>query len=167
VKRPARDWAPDRLTARALERLIATEATVATAESLTGGLLAAAITSVPGASAAYRGGVIAYATDVKHHMLDVPDDLLQAHGAVSAETAEAMAVGVRMGLGGTYGLATTGVAGPDLQEGKPVGLVYVAVAGPRGNRTSSHRFAGERTAVRASAVEAVLNLLLSELSRSS
>ncbi len=155
-----------RLAARALDQLAATQATLATAESLTGGLLAAIITSVPGASGCYRGGIVAYATDVKHRLLDVPDEVLQAHGAVSAETAEAMAAGARDGLDSTYGLATTGVAGPDLQEGKPVGLVYVAVAGPRGNSSGRHDFAGSRAVVRADAAGAVLSLLLSELGRS-
>jgi PncC family amidohydrolase len=155
--------AHDRLAARVLTLLVAADATLATAESLTGGLLAATITSVPRASACYRGGIIAYATDLKHRLLNVPDDLLQAHGAVAAETAGAMALGVREGLASTYGVATTGVAGPDPQEGKPVGLVYVAVAGPRGIHTSAHRFGGERAAVRTSAVGAVLDLLLSEL----
>jgi nicotinamide-nucleotide amidase len=167
VIHPEPESATDRLAVLVLERLVATDATLATAESLTGGLLAATITSVPGASACYRGGIIAYATDVKHHLLDVPDDLLQAHGAVSAESAEAMAAGARVRLGCTYGMATTGVAGPDPQEGKPIGVVYVAVAGPQGNRTSLHRFPGERSRVRASAVRAVLNLLLSELAQPS
>jgi nicotinamide-nucleotide amidase len=151
------------LAARVLARLVDANATLATAESLTGGLLAATITSVPGASVCYRGGVVAYATDVKQGLLDVPADVLHAHGAVSAETAAAMAAGVRKGLEGTYGAATTGVAGPDAQEGKPIGLVHLAVAGPGGNSTRVHRFAGERAAVRTAAVDAVLNLLLSEL----
>jgi nicotinamide-nucleotide amidase len=149
-----------------LDQLAATQATLATAESLTGGLLAATITSVPGASGCYRGGIVAYATDVKHRLLDVPEDVLQLHGAVSAETAEAMAAGAREGLDGTYGLATTGVAGPDPHEGKPVGLVYVAVAGPLGNSSGRHHFTGKRAVVRADAVAAVLSLLLSEHGRS-
>jgi nicotinamide-nucleotide amidase len=155
-----------RLAAQALDQLAAAHATLATAESLTGGLLAATITSVPGASVSYLGGVVAYATDVKHRLLDVPEEVLQAHGAVSAEAAEAMAAGAREGLGSTYGLATTGVAGPDLQEDKPVGLVYVALAGPEGNSSGRHGFHGERAVVRADAVGAVLRLLLSELGRS-
>jgi nicotinamide-nucleotide amidase len=155
-----------RLAARVLDQLAATQATLATAESLTGGLLAATITSVPGASGCYRGGIVAYATDVKHRLLDVPEEVLHAHGAVSAETAEAMAAGARERLDSTYGLATTGVAGPDPQEGKPVGLVYVAVAGPRGNSSGRHHFTGKRAVVRADAVAAVLNLLLSEHGRS-
>jgi nicotinamide-nucleotide amidase len=153
------------LAASVLARLAEANATLATAESLTGGLLAAAITSVPGSSVCFRGGVVAYATDVKHRLLDVPADVLHEHGAVSAQTAVAMAAGARTGLSGTYGAATTGVAGPDAQEGKPVGLVHVAVTGPGGNSARTHRFAGDRAAVRSAAVEAVLSLLLSELGR--
>jgi nicotinamide-nucleotide amidase len=104
--------------------------TLAVAESLTGGMLAASLTGVPGASAVFRGGVAAYATDVKTTLLDVPDEAVRSVGVVSAEVAEAMAHGARRRLGSTYALSTTGVAGPDPQEGKPVGTVFVAVAGP-------------------------------------
>jgi nicotinamide-nucleotide amidase len=105
-------------------------ATCATAESLTGGALGAALTDVPGASAVYRGGVVAYATALKERLLGVPEDHLAAHGAVDARTAVLMAQGVRARLGADYGVATTGVAGPDEQEGKPPGTVFVATAGP-------------------------------------
>jgi competence/damage-inducible protein CinA-like protein len=105
-------------------------ATVATAESLTGGLLGARLTDMPGSSATYRGGVVAYATDLKAGLLDVPRDLLAAHGAVHADVATAMAEGVKERLGATYGLAVTGVAGPDQQDGHSVGTVHLSVAGP-------------------------------------
>jgi nicotinamide-nucleotide amidase len=105
-------------------------ATVATAESLTGGLLGARLTDMPGSSATYRGGVVAYATDLKAGLLDVPRDLLAAHGAVHADVATAMAKGVKERLGATYGLAVTGVAGPDQQDGHSVGTVHLSVAGP-------------------------------------
>lgn len=104
--------------------------TVATAESLTGGRLAAALTSVPGASAVFRGGVVAYASDVKVSVLGVPDELVARSGVVSAECAAAMARGVRALMGVTYGISTTGVAGPDEQEGHPVGTAYVGLCGP-------------------------------------
>lgn len=104
--------------------------TVATAESLTGGRLAAQLTSVPGASDAYVGGVVTYATELKASLLGVPEGLIAEHGVVSSECAQAMALGVRALTGATYGVATTGVAGPSTQEGKPVGTVYVAIAGP-------------------------------------
>src|SRR3954454_15537531 len=106
--------------------------TLATAESLTGGGLGDAITSVPGASAVYAGGVITYATRVKVDLLGVPKDVVEQHGVVSSECAAAMAGRVRDLVGADVGVATTGVAGPDPQEGKPVGLVYVAVADQAG-----------------------------------
>jgi nicotinamide-nucleotide amidase len=103
-------------------------ATVAVAESLTGGLIGAELTGMPGSSATFAGGVIAYATPLKHALLGVPDDLLAEHGAVHPDVAVAMAEGVRGRLGATYGLAVTGVAGPEPQDGHPVGTVHVAVA---------------------------------------
>ncbi|MFB9836954.1 CinA family protein [Actinoallomurus acaciae] len=104
------------------------EATVAVAESLTGGLVGARLTAMPGSSATFAGGVIAYATPLKHALLGVPEDLLAAHGAVHPDVAVAMAQGVRERLGASYGLAVTGVAGPEPQDGHPVGTVHVAVA---------------------------------------
>jgi nicotinamide-nucleotide amidase len=115
---------------RVVHRLLAERgATVAVAESLTGGLLGAELTGMPGSSATFLGGVVAYATPLKHSLLGVPADLLAAHGAVHPEVAAAMATGVRERLGATYGVAVTGVAGPDPQDGQPVGTVHVAVAG--------------------------------------
>ncbi|WP_249423980.1 CinA family protein [Nocardioides coralli] len=122
-------------------------ATLATAESLTGGRLAARITAAPGASRSYRGGVIAYATDLKGSLLDVPPDVLARHGAVSGPCARAMAAGTRDRLAVTYAVATTGVAGPDRQEGHPPGTVYVAVAGPGGVDVVALELAGDREAV--------------------
>ncbi|UNZ21634.1 CinA family protein [Streptomyces sp. 891-h] len=104
--------------------------TLAVAESLTGGLVAAEITAVPGASRAFRGSVTAYATALKRDVLGVNRALLEERGAVDAETACQMAQGVRSALGADWGLATTGVAGPEPQDGQPVGTVFVAVAGP-------------------------------------
>jgi nicotinamide-nucleotide amidase len=103
-------------------------ATVAAAESLTGGLIGAELTAMPGSSATFAGGVVAYATPLKHLLLGVPQDLLAAHGAVHPDVAAAMARGVRERLDATYGLAVTGVAGPEPQDGRPVGTVHVAVA---------------------------------------
>jgi len=106
--------------------------TLATAESCTGGLLAAAITSVAGSSQIFLGGVVAYANPLKVDWLAVPEPVLEAHGAVSPEVAEAMALGVRARFDTGLGIATTGVAGPGSSESKPPGLIYVAVAGPDG-----------------------------------
>jgi len=144
-------------------RLTASGQTVAVAESLTGGLVAAALTAIPGASVVVRGGVLAYATDLKAQVLGVDRTLLARRGAVDADVAEQMARGVRSLMGATYGLATTGVAGPDEAEGKPVGTVYVAVAGPGSARVRALSLPGDRGEVRAHSVQAVLALLGEEL----
>ena len=104
--------------------------TIATAESLTGGRLAVALTDVPGASETYLGGVVSYATEIKASVLDVSPEIIDRHGVVSAECAKAMASGVRAVMGARYGISTTGVAGPADQEGKPPGTVFVGIAGP-------------------------------------
>ena len=104
--------------------------TVATAESLTGGGLGRLLTATPGSSATYVGGFVTYATRLKGTLLGVPDDLIATHGVVSAECALAMARGARDLTGATYALSTTGVAGPDPQEGRPAGTVFVGVVGP-------------------------------------
>jgi nicotinamide-nucleotide amidase len=104
--------------------------TVAVAESLTGGLICAALIEVSGASAAVRGGVVAYATELKHRLLDVDAGLLARNGPVDPDVAAQMALGVRERLGADWGLATTGVAGPDPQDGVEPGRVYVGIAGP-------------------------------------
>jgi nicotinamide-nucleotide amidase len=148
------------LAADVVASLAARRETLAVAESLTGGLVLAALTAVPGASAVVRGGVVAYATDLKATMLGVDPDLLAARGAVDPDVAAAMARGVRDGLSATWGLATTGVAGPDPQDGKPVGTVHVAVAGPGGEaRVRSPRLTGNRARVRAATVTIALQLL--------
>jgi PncC family amidohydrolase len=113
----------------AVELLTASGHTVAVAESLTGGLVTGALTSIPGASIVVRGAVVAYATDVKAALLGVPPDLLARQGPVDPDVAMAMADGARRLLGASYGLATTGVAGPGPADGKPQGTVFVAVAG--------------------------------------
>ena len=143
--------------------LLSRGATVAAAESLTGGALGAALTAVPGASATFRGGVTAYATDLKTALLGVDAAVLADRGAVDAQVAAGMAVGVRRRLAATYGVATTGVAGPDPQDGHPPGTVHVAVAGPAGAEARALTLTGDRATVRAGAVEAALALLLDVL----
>jgi nicotinamide-nucleotide amidase len=138
-------------------------ATAAAAESLTGGLVAAALTSVPGSSAVFRGGIVAYATPLKAELLGVPADLLAAHGPVYPDVAGAMASGVRVRLGATYGLATTGVAGPGPADGCEAGTVFIAVCGPGRIEVRGLRLAGGREDVRAGSVAAVLELLVSAL----
>lgn len=130
---PAVYGADEETLDRVVHRLLAERsATVATAESLTGGLIGAELTGMPGSSATFAGGVVAYATEVKRRALGVPAELLAEHGAVHPDVAAAMAAGVRDALGATYGIAATGVAGPEPQDGRPVGTVYVGVAGPEG-----------------------------------
>ena len=151
------------VSADLVSRLTGRGETVASAESLTGGLVAAALTDVPGSSAVVRGGVVAYSSEVKAGVLGVDAGLLATVGAVDATVAEQMACGVRDRLGATYGLATTGVAGPDPSEGKAVGTVFVAVAGPRTTRVRSLLLDGDRPAIRRQSVAAVLELLEQEL----
>jgi nicotinamide-nucleotide amidase len=145
--------------------------TLAVAESLTGGLVAAEITGVPGASKAFRGSVTAYATELKHELLGVDAGLLDRHGAVDPQVAAQMAAGVRKALGADWGVATTGVAGPDPQDGQPVGTVFVAVDGPfgpgsgsaSGGKVEALRLNGDRAEIRRESVRSVLALLLTEL----
>lgn len=145
-------------------RLLASAATVATAESLTGGRLAAALTAQPGASGYFLGGVVSYATAVKMDLLGVPADLVSEHGVVSAACGRAMAEAVRSRLGATYGLSTTGVAGPDPQDGIPPGRVYVGCAGPSGTTVVELSLSGDRAAIQEAAVRGALDLLIDSLS---
>ncbi|MGH3392918.1 MAG: nicotinamide-nucleotide amidohydrolase family protein, partial [Actinomadura sp.] len=121
---------------RVVHRLLAERAaTVAVAESMTGGLLGAELTRMPGSSATFVGGVVSYATPLKAALLGVPSQLLDAHGAVHPQVALAMATGARDRLGASYGLAVTGVAGPEPQDGRQVGTVHIGLAGP-GNESA-------------------------------
>jgi nicotinamide-nucleotide amidase len=148
------------LAARLHSLLLERKQTVATAESLTAGLLGAALTDLAGSSATYRGGVIVYATDLKAGLLGVPASLLADRGAVDPDVAIAMAVGVRERLRADWGVALTGVAGPDPQDGKPPGLVYLGLAAPHGaSRTFELRLMGDRNAVRTGARDAALQVL--------
>jgi nicotinamide-nucleotide amidase len=144
-------------------RLTATGATLATAESLTGGSLGGLITEVPGASAVYRGGVVAYATELKVNLLGVAEDLVDEYGVVSAECAEAMAAGVRSRAQASYSLSTTGVAGPDLQDGLPPGTVYVGWCGPSGAGVRSLALEGDREAIRTETCRQAIAMLLDVL----
>lgn len=146
-------------TADLIRALVSRGETVAAAESLTGGLVTAQLVQVPGASAAVRGGIVTYASDLKASLLGVDADLLASGGAVQSEVARQMAVGVRRVLGASYGLGTTGVAGPTEQDGQPVGRVFVAVAGPDRTLVQQLDLPGDRDAVRRTCVSAVLQLL--------
>jgi nicotinamide-nucleotide amidase len=138
--------------------------TLAVAESLTGGLLAAALVDVPGASAVFRGGLVVYATDLKATLAGVPADLLAERGPVDGEVAELLAVGARDRCGADWGLATTGVAGPDPVDGHGPGFVWIGCAGPRAATAVSLQLTGDRAGVRRATVTAALGLLLRELS---
>lgn len=134
--------------------------TIATAESCTGGLVAARLTAIPGASDAYVGGIVAYSDDVKRAQLAVSAETLRQHGAVSAETAAEMAAGARRTLGADVGVSVTGIAGPGGgTPDKPVGLVYITVASLDGASTGKLQIDGDRHAVRERATEAALRLV--------
>lgn len=146
-----------------LRMLAESDQTLAVAESLTGGMVASELTAVPGASRSFRGSVTAYATELKHRVLGVDAGLLAAEGAVNAQVAEEMAAGVRRVMGASWGIATTGVAGPDPQDGQPVGTVFVSVSGPEGRKTARLRLNGSRTEIRKESARTVLELLSSQL----
>lgn len=137
--------------------------TAATAESLTAGLVAATLADVPGASAMLQGGVVSYASEVKARLLDVSRKLLEEVGSVDAEVARQMAEGTRAACGADYGVSTTGVAGPDPHDGKPVGTVFVAVAGPDRTDVRECHFSGSRKDIRGAARDAALEALLAAL----
>lgn len=152
------------LLAQIAAALRARKQTLATAESCTGGLVGAALTSLPGSSAWYLGGVVAYANDLKLRLLGVAPELLAARGAVSLETATAMAAGARAATGADFAVSVTGIAGPaGGTKEKPVGLAYIGVAAPHGTAAFRHRFSGSRADVRAAAVEAALRHLLAAI----
>lgn len=147
-------------------RLTDLDATVATAESLTGGRLAARLTEAPGSSDVFLGGVVSYATDVKLSVLGVSSATVEEHGVVSAECAREMAEGARRLIGATYALSTTGVAGPDQQEGKPVGTVFVGLAGPDGTDVLPMDIDGDRRQVQEETVAAAVAALVDRIGMS-
>jgi nicotinamide-nucleotide amidase len=135
--------------------------TLATAESLTGGLIGQLLTAVPGASAGYVGGVISYATRLKETLAGVSGETLRTEGPVAAQTAVEMATGVAIRCGADWGLAVTGVAGPDPQDGHPVGQVFVGLAHPvtGWHQVRELRLSGDRVAIRAQTATSALHLL--------
>ncbi len=153
--------------AEALKALEARGWSLALAESLTGGLLADAFVSVPGASKVFRGSVVAYASDLKHALLGVDSDLLAANGAVDPAVAIEMAVGAANRLGADVALSATGVAGPDKQDGKQVGTVCIGVITPESSDVFEFQFAGSREEIRRAAVAAALTELLEVLTGNS
>lgn len=153
----------DTLPALALQLLEGRKASLATLESMTGGVLSALLTGIPGASKNYLGGLVSYSLEAKSQ-LPISPAVAAQHGVVSAAYAEAMAVAARSLLGASYGLATTGVAGPEALEGQPVGSLFVGLAGPEGIRSRHFRLPGaSREMIRQRAAHAALAFLVSEL----
>lgn len=143
-----------------VHRLLAERgATVAVAESLTGGLVGAALSAMPGSSATFRGSAVVYATDLKESLAGVAAQTILDAGVISSEVARQLAEGARSRLGATYGIGVTGVAGPTEQDGQAVGTVHVAVIGPDGLSARRARLPGDRDRVRALSVNAALDLL--------
>ena len=142
-----------------VDLLEARKQTVATAESLTAGLLCATIVDTPGASAVVRGGLIVYATELKHELAGVDQQLLDEHGAVHPDVAIQLAEGARTKCGADWGVGLTGVAGPDPQDGVAPGTVHIGLSGPGVSTVRTITLSGDRAAVRSAAVEKALVLL--------
>jgi nicotinamide-nucleotide amidase len=138
-------------------------ATVAAAESLTGGAVSDVLSAAPGASQTFLGGIVSYATEVKTGLLGVSEETVAEQGVVSRQCAAEMAEGARRLFGSDLAVSTTGVAGPDTQEGKPVGLVYVAVAGDSGANVVELNLDGDRPEIRRQTVDAAIAALLARL----
>ncbi|MFC4430609.1 CinA family protein [Citricoccus alkalitolerans] len=158
----------ENLPAAVVQLLIHRDLTIATAESLTAGLLAATLAEVPGASGTLQGGVVAYQNHVKERLLGVDPSLLARVGAVDAEVARQMAEGARHVTGSDVGISTTGVAGPDAHQGKPVGTVYVGLAGMPGHAEPEAvllRLEGNREAIRRGTVRRGLQMVQARLTR--
>ncbi len=142
-------------------RLIARNKTLATAESCTGGLISHSITNFPGSSAFFRGGVVAYANDIKSRLVGVPAPLIRAHGAVSEPVARAMAQGIRKKAKADFSIAVTGIAGPGGgTKTKPVGLVFIAVSSLRETKVKRFLFKGSRLRIKTRSAETALKMLL-------
>lgn len=155
------------LVTRLHERCLARGVRLATIESCTGGLVGHLITETPGSSAYYVGGFVTYSDQLKRDLVGVPAEVLAAHGAVSAQTAMAMAVGGRERTGADLGASVTGIAGPDGgSPQKPVGLTYVAVADGRGTEVRRHLWPGSRSENKRSSAEALLDLIIERIDAS-
>jgi len=153
------------ISGETLEDVVAKElqenrATIAVAESCTGGMLAARLTNVPGSSSYFLGGVVSYSNDLKSAWVDVPKELIEAKGAVSSEVALAMADGIRRRTGASLGVGVTGIAGPGgATPEKPVGLVHIAIADEKGTKERNFRFPGDRDRIRHQATQAALDMV--------
>ena len=149
-----------------IEQLIASGKTLATAESCTGGLIGKLLTDVSGSSAAYLGGIISYSNEVKHHVLGVPQELLDTYGAVSAQVAKAMAEGAKRVIGADLAVSVTGIAGPKSDNtNKPVGLVYIAVTDGVTTDVQEYHFSGDRQQIRNATAQTALSKVSSFMAR--
>jgi competence/damage-inducible protein CinA-like protein len=154
----SRDGSP--LEAVVAHQLLQHNATIAAAESCTGGLLAERLTTIPGSSAYFLGSVVCYSNELKTAWAGVPPELISTKGAVSSEVAVALAQGIRRKVGSTLGMGVTGIAGPGGgSEEKPVGTVHIALAGPTGVRERAVRFVGDRDMIRMQAAQAALDMV--------
>ena len=144
-----------------IKMLLDKKATVATAESCTGGMVAARLTSVSGASGAFKYGAVTYCNEAKNILLGVSTETLDEHGAISAETAKEMAEGIRKVMGADIGMSVTGNAGPGAAEEKPVGLVFVGVSSKNYSAVLENHFEGDRISVREQAADSALLLAIS------
>jgi len=145
-----------------IQRLNETGQTLSLAESCTGGLVGHRLTNIPGSSHCLKAGVIAYSNEAKHNILGIPKDLIEQHGAVSSPVARAMAQGIQRKTKTAYSVAITGIAGPTgARPGKPVGLVYIAIATPKKITVKKHLFNGTRTQIKTQSANQALALLLS------
>ena len=152
------------LAAQAVRQALESGQSVATAESLTAGMVSAVLADTPGASGMLQGGVVAYQNPVKDRVLHVPAELLARVGSVDPDVARAMAAGARAELGADVGISTTGVAGPDAHDGKPVGRVYIGISTAAGSAAFEYSFTGSRPDIRAAACAAALERLGEALS---
>jgi nicotinamide-nucleotide amidase len=150
---------------RVHSRLVELGCTVATAESLTGGMIGVLLTEAPATSVTFRGGLIVYGEDTKRHMAGVDDHLLAEHGPIHPLIAEQLAIGARDRVKADYGIGVTGVAGPGSQGGRPVGEVHVGIAAPAGVSSREYHFDGTREDIRAAAAAAALADLVTALDR--
>lgn len=148
------------LEAELVRRAGTAHLTLATAESLTAGLIAATIANVPGSSAVLTGGVISYASTVKAALLGVPQDLLDRVGSVDAAVARSMADGARSACAANIGVSATGVAGPEPHDGKPVGTVFIGIATPKKTTAQEFNFSGDRHQIREQSVQVALELVV-------
>jgi nicotinamide-nucleotide amidase len=151
------------LSEQAVRRALELSRTVATAESLTAGMVSAVLADTPGASGMLQGGVVAYQNSVKENVLRVSPEVLADVGSVDSGVAAAMAAGARTALGADIGISTTGVAGPEAHDGKPVGTVYIGIATAAGTAGFEYLFSGNRAEIRGQACGAALERLLEAL----